>query len=315
MRKKVLFATIVVSVAVLIAVGANPSGVPASVWSLKGNRGTHPPTDYLGTSDAQPLVLKTNGAVAITLGSDGTAEVHREAVFHEDARFEMDASVGGDLSVTGGAALETNASVGGNLSVAGKTTTGSLEAGSLTAALLQASSLEVTGTTTTRNLNVMENTTTASLNVAGTATTGVLEITGGDLAEPFRLSGARGIPAGAVVVIDDKNPGHLRLSNTTYDRRVAGVVSGAGGIGPGIVLYRQSVTEALAHVALAGRVYALANVSNGAIRPGDLLTTSAVEGHVMKVTDYQRAQGAVIGKAMSSLDSGQGLVLVLVNLQ
>jgi hypothetical protein len=35
----------------------------------------------------------------------------------------------------------------------------------------------------------------------------------------------------------------------------------------------------------------------------------------MKASDRSRAPGAVIGKAMSSLDKDTGLVLVLVNLQ
>jgi hypothetical protein len=35
----------------------------------------------------------------------------------------------------------------------------------------------------------------------------------------------------------------------------------------------------------------------------------------MKVTDHARAQGAIIGKAMSSLKEGKGMVLVLVSLQ
>ena len=35
----------------------------------------------------------------------------------------------------------------------------------------------------------------------------------------------------------------------------------------------------------------------------------------MKVTDSSRAQGAILGKAMSRLSDGQGLVLVLVSLQ
>jgi hypothetical protein len=34
----------------------------------------------------------------------------------------------------------------------------------------------------------------------------------------------------------------------------------------------------------------------------------------MKVTEYQQSQGAVLGKAMTSLAGGRGLVLVLVNL-
>jgi hypothetical protein len=80
-------------------------------------------------------------------------------------------------------------------------------------------------------------------------------------------------------------------------------------------MYREGTSLADQHVALAGRVYALADASTAAIKPGDLLTTSAVPGHVMKVTDYQRAQGAVIGKAMSSLETGEGLLLVLVSLQ
>jgi hypothetical protein len=35
----------------------------------------------------------------------------------------------------------------------------------------------------------------------------------------------------------------------------------------------------------------------------------------MKVTDRERSQGTILGKAMSGLDEGEGLVLVLVSLQ
>jgi len=35
----------------------------------------------------------------------------------------------------------------------------------------------------------------------------------------------------------------------------------------------------------------------------------------MKAVDLTRAQGAILGKAMSSLDEGRGLVLVLISLQ
>src|SRR5260221_7638254 len=67
-----------------------PEGVPSAVWSLKGNRGTNPPNDYLGTSDRQPLVFKTNGEPAMRVLADGTLEalkdVHvfgNEAIDHE----------------------------------------------------------------------------------------------------------------------------------------------------------------------------------------------------------------------------------------
>ena len=45
------------------------------------------------------------------------------------------------------------------------------------------------------------------------------------------------------------------------------------------------------------------------------MTTSNVSGHAMKVTDHTKANGAILGKAMTSLEKGTGLVLVLVSLQ
>jgi hypothetical protein len=68
-------------------------------------------------------------------------------------------------------------------------------------------------------------------------------------------------------------------------------------------------------VALSGRVYCLADASDGPIAPGDLLTTSDTPGHARRVDDHTRAQGAVLGKALTRLESGRGLVLVLVSLQ
>lgn len=139
---------------------------------------------------------------------------------------------------------------------------------------------------------------------------------GSDLAEPFKISsGEKEVPQGAVVVIDDQNPGHLKLSDQAYDTRVAGVVSGANGISPGIQMQQLGTLEGGKNVALTGRVYVMANTSNGVIKPGDLLTTSSTPGYAMKVTDHQKAQGAILGKAMGGLSDGRGLVLVLVTLQ
>ncbi|MBC8095983.1 MAG: hypothetical protein H7Y43_09235 [Akkermansiaceae bacterium] len=136
---------------------------------------------------------------------------------------------------------------------------------------------------------------------------------GADLAEPFPM--AADIPKGALVVIDEERAGALKLSDTPYDNRVAGIVSGANGVRPGLTLQQEGMLETGQQVALTGRVYALADASNGAIKPGDLLTSSRTPGHVMRVTEHARAQGAVVGKAMSSLKNGKGMVLVLVNLQ
>jgi hypothetical protein len=136
----------------------------------------------------------------------------------------------------------------------------------------------------------------------GRLSTRVLEIRGGaDLAEPFEISEKQPIPKGALMIIDEENPGQLKLSQQAYDKRVAGVVSGAGGINPGLTLTQEGVLQGGQNVALSGRVYALATAANGPIKPGDLLTTSEVPGHAMKATDFVRSHGAVIGKAMSSL--------------
>jgi hypothetical protein len=151
------------------------------------------------------------------------------------------------------------------------------------------------------------------LDVNGTTRTAVLQITGGsDLAEPFEVAGAEVIEPGMLVSIDPAQPGQLRLTKQAYDRTVAGVVSGANGLNPGLMMGQ--VGESLP-VALTGRVYALADAANGPIGPGDLLTTSDTPGHAMKVSDHAKAQGTVIGKAMSSLETGRGLVLMLVSLQ
>lgn len=154
-----------------------------------------------------------------------------------------------------------------------------------------------------------------TLTPQGNLSVRVLTITGGaDLAEPFPMSDGE-IPKGALVIIDEKNPGQLKMSNQAYDTRVAGIVSGANGIKPGVTLRQEGALESGENVALSGRVYALADAGFGAIKPGDLLTTSATPGHAMRVKDRTKAQGAVIGKAMTGLNEGKGTILVLVSLQ
>ena len=153
------------------------------------------------------------------------------------------------------------------------------------------------------------------LHVNGKATVSVLEVTGGaDLAEPFAVNENPKIEAGTVMAIDDLHPGALKISDTAYDRKAAGIVSGAGDLNPGLILQQGSFSEFATRVALAGRVYCKAEAISGPIEPGDLLTTSAIPGHAMKAVNRENCHGAIIGKAMSRLTEGKGLVLVLVNL-
>jgi hypothetical protein len=149
----------------------------------------------------------------------------------------------------------------------------------------------------------------------GKVSVNILQINGGsDVAEPFDV-GEAAVEPGSVMVIDPDHPGKLKLCATPYDRRVAGIVSGAGEIRPGLTLRQTDVMEGSALVAIAGRVYCRAEAILAPIEVGDLLTTSRMEGYAMRATDIDRARGAVIGKAMTSLSRGTGLVLVLVNLQ
>lgn len=152
----------------------------------------------------------------------------------------------------------------------------------------------------------------------GRITTPVIQITGGsDLSEQFDITSIhQPLKPGMVVCIDPEKPGELMVSSKAYDRTAAGVVSGAGGVNPGMLMGQAGTKADGKHpVALSGRVYCMADASSEPIQAGDLLTTSGKAGHAMKAIDHNRAQGAIIGKAMGSLQSGQGLVLVLVSLQ
>lgn len=154
----------------------------------------------------------------------------------------------------------------------------------------------------------------------GRITTQTLLITGGsDLSERFNVRSPATAPApqpGMVVCLDPESPGELLVSTSAYDRTVAGIISGAGGVKTGLLMGQKgSEADGLYSIALTGRVYVMASAENGPVRVGDLLTTSDIPGHAESVADHARAQGAIIGKAMSPLEAGRGLVLALVTLQ
>lgn len=154
----------------------------------------------------------------------------------------------------------------------------------------------------------------------GEITAPVVNILGGsDVAEPYDVSPADGVDArpGMVVCIDPTHVGRMTVADSAYSPMVAGIISGANGIAPGITLRQKgTVADGALPVATMGRVWAWCDAdANGPIRPGDMLTSSGTPGHAMKATDAARRDGAVIGKAMSPLATGKGLVLVLVSLK
>jgi hypothetical protein len=141
---------------------------------------------------------------------------------------------------------------------------------------------------------------------------GDITLTGGDCAEQFQLSRDSAAEPGVVMVMNET--GEVTPSSKAYDRRVVGVVSGAGDLNPGIILDRKEGANR-ATIALLGKVYCKVDASVAPIRVGDLLTTSDRPGHAMKAQEEKRAFGAVIGKALRSLDQGCDLIPVLVTLQ
>ena len=146
---------------------------------------------------------------------------------------------------------------------------------------------------------------------AGTMKASIVQIEGADVAE--RMPASEEIQPGMVTEIDPTQGGQVRLARGAYSPLVAGIVSGANSFAPGAILGNLPGDEDAPPIALAGRVYCWCDAdANGSIQPGDLLTTSATPGHAMRATDRDKSFGAVIGKAMTALDGGRGLVMVLV---
>jgi hypothetical protein len=133
-----------------------------------------------------------------------------------------------------------------------------------------------------------------------------------DCAEDFDVADGDLAPGTVVVMGGD---GNVRPCEAEYSTAVVGIVSGAGGLRPGIMLDRRESATPRMPVALMGKVYCKADAALMPIKAGDLLTTSSRSGHAMKASDPARAFGAVIGKALAPLGEGQDMIPVLVSLQ
>jgi hypothetical protein len=139
---------------------------------------------------------------------------------------------------------------------------------------------------------------------------------GADYAESVGVSGDRTQYApGDLLVIDPAAPGKFLKSNEAYSTLVAGIYSTR----PGFVGRKQPANDPASAdevpMAMVGRVPTKVSTENGPIKVGDLLVTSSTMGYAMKGTDRSQMLGAVIGKALGSLDSGTGVIEVLVTLQ
>ena len=152
--------------------------------------------------------------------------------------------------------------------------------------------------------------------------TGNIDVTGensdirlfnADCAEEFDVVPGERIQAGTVIVLDDT--GLLRPSRSAYDKRVAGVISGAGKFKPALTLDASPSAHERRPIALMGKVYCWVDAASTPIEIGDLLTTSSTEGHAMAASEPAKAFGTIIGKALRPLPSGKALIPILVALQ
>ena len=142
---------------------------------------------------------------------------------------------------------------------------------------------------------------------------GNIFLPGADFAESFDVTDSVRANPGTVMVINEA--GGLETSHRPYDKKVAGVISGAGKYKPGIILDQQTTTTNRMPIALLGKTYCKVDAQNGSIEMGDMLTTSGTPGHAMRAEDPSKAFGAIIGKALQSISAGRGLIPILIALQ
>jgi hypothetical protein len=142
-----------------------------------------------------------------------------------------------------------------------------------------------------------------------------------DFAEMMAVSGSKeDYEPGDVLAIDSE--GKLTRTTTPYASNLAGVYSTKPGFVGDTEITERGVsgfdirpTIDRVPLALLGIVPTKVSAENGAISPGDLLTTSGTPGHAMKCADKFQCFGATLGKALERLAFGNGVIKVLVTLR
>jgi hypothetical protein len=172
----------------------------------------------------------------------------------------------------------------------------------------QYSALELGGTGNEGDLFIRDDAGNITIHLDGG--NGDIKLLGADLAEDF-TSSAEIVPGTVVVAL---GVDEISVADKAGDRRVIGIAAGAGGLRPALRLGCRPGKDRIA-VAVAGRAYCKADATHGRIDLGDLLMSSPTPGHAMRVDDPSAAAGAIIGKALSKLEHGTGLIPVLLALR
>ena len=128
----------------------------------------------------------------------------------------------------------------------------------------------------------------------------------GDLAERVDVLPGEGVEAGDLMMVDFDNKDTYRKTVSTYEQKIAGVIS----TNPTLVL-GSGKTSSTAVMAMIGRVPVKVNLENGPIKKGDYLVSSNQPGVAMKATE----PGMAIGMALEDYEvvSNSNKILVYVN--
>jgi hypothetical protein len=134
-----------------------------------------------------------------------------------------------------------------------------------------------------------------------------------DCAEEFDITDSTLCEPGTVMVIDENEK--VKASYKEYDKKVAGVISGAGKYRAGMILDKKDEQKNRKPLTLMGKVYCKVDADLSPIGAGDLLTTSTTIGHAMKASDPIKSFGSVLGKALRQLKGGKAIIPILIMLQ
>lgn len=270
-------------------------------WELTGNAAG--PNDFLGTTNNEPLEIRTNNTERMRIDPTG-----RIGIGTNSPQNQLHVGPGSSSIVPS----RVNAVFASNNPDAGM----AIAQNSGVNVLLQASGAGgYIGTTSNHPLVLRTN----DLDRVVIETNGNMRVNAdillanADCAEDFDVADTALVEAGTVMVLGED--GKLQHSQNAYDKRVAGVISGAGDCKPAIVLDNRDSQCNRKAIALIGKVFCKVDATNAPIEVGDLLTTSATAGHAMKAVDPLKAFGAVIGKALRPLKEGQRMIPILIALQ
>jgi hypothetical protein len=176
------------------------------------------------------------------------------------------------------------------------------------------------GVSATPRLGIGTNNPQSALDVTGDINVTGNAVVAGNIAAKYQdiaewTSARTQLPAGTVVTLDPLKSNSVMASRRAYDTSVAGVVSPQ----PGVTLGERGPDKIL--VATTGRVRVRVDARRAPIHIGDLLVASDIPGVAMKSQPLRlhgrlmHRPGTIIGKALESLERGEGTILVLLSLQ